>query len=278
MGLYTLPAQPQPALEQHDVEIGLADVRKGIVRIVLGYLTALGTLLAVVGLLCYVAFQVRDAHSRKAVEEASTVLFAGMLVLGLLSLFSLALILRGKWLCLMSAPENYHAKWFMFASILCILTGPALNIGSAFIGLDKEQSARMSKAKKDPAVLVKQIEEYKKGLKSLTTHDYVKLAGDLAGVLSTVFFVLFLRAVALCCNDGPRARLAELYLLFSGLLLAGVVYFFVNPSFFLARPQLLIGLGVGWLFSALWYFLLIVSTIVCIGNILARPRARLSPY
>jgi hypothetical protein len=137
------------------MEIGLADVRKGIYRIVLGYLSSVGVALALVGLLWYVATGMRADSSRKAAEEASTIVFAGVLVLGLLGLFSLSLIVRGKWLCLMSAPERFHAKWLMFGSIICILVGPALNIGSRFIGVDKEQSARTSKAKEDPAALLR---------------------------------------------------------------------------------------------------------------------------
>jgi hypothetical protein len=265
-------------MDPNDVEIGLADIRKGIVRIVLGYLTLLGGVLALAGLFGYVVYQMRDGYSRKAAEEASTVLFAGVLVFGLVCLFGFASIVRGKWNCLMSAPERYHAKWLMYGSILCILMGPALNIASAFIGVDKEESARLSKARKDPAALVKEIEEYKKNITDLGTHTYIKLAGDFAGMLSTVFFVLFKRAVALCCRDRPRAIIAELYLLFSGLLVAGVVYFFVHPAAFFARPELLLGLAAGWLFSGLWYFLLLVSTIVCVSNVLVRRRSPLSAY
>jgi hypothetical protein len=273
MGQYTRPVLPRPVTDPLDPALGLQDVRKGIIRIVLAYLTLFGAILAAAGLLWYCAIHVGDGLSHTAAEEASTVLFAGLLVLGLVSLFSLALIVRGKWLCLMNAPERYHARWLMFGSILCILLGPALNIASTFVAVDKEQSARISMAKKDPTVLIKQIEEYKKGAKALSTRAYTTLVGDFAGVLSSVFFVLFLRAVALCCNDRPRAILAEIYLLFTGVLVAGVIYFFINPTVFLARPALLIGLGIGWLFSALWYFLLIVSTIVCIGNILSQPRS-----
>jgi hypothetical protein len=266
------------AMEPNDAEIGLADIRTGILRIVMGYLILLGGILALAGLCVYVGFQLREGYSRKTAEEASTVLFAGLLVFGLLSLFSVGCIVRGKWNCLMAAPERYHAKWLMFASILCVLVGPALNVASFLVGADKEESARISQARKDPAALLKQMEEYKKSMKDLGTRTYTKLAGDFAAMLSTVFFVLFLRAVALCCHDRPRALMAELYLLFTGLLVAGVVYFFINPVPFLKRPELLLGLLGGWLFSALWYFLLIISTLVCIGNILSRPRKSLSAY
>jgi hypothetical protein len=265
-------------MEPNDVEIGLADIRKGILRIVMGYLMLLGGIMAMVGLFVYVGYQMRDGYSRKAAEEASTVLFAGLLVFGLLCLFSFACIVRGKWNCLMSAPERYHAKWLMFGSILCVLVGPALNVTSLFVGVDKEESARISQARKDPAALLKEIEEYKKSMKGLGTRAYTKLAGDFAAMLSTIFFVLFLRAVALCCNDRPRALIAELYLLFTGMLVAGVVFFFVNPVPFMKRPELLLGLAAGWLFSGLWYLLLIVSTIVCISNVLSRPRKSLSAY
>ncbi len=251
-------------------------MRKGIIRIVLAYLILLGTLLAGIGLFVFVIWQVGKEHSHKTAEEASTILFAAMLVGGLVSLLCLAMIVRGKWLCLMSAARALSCE--MADVRLHPVRGGGAGPQLRFRPRRGGQGAKYphQQGQEDPTVLVQQIEELKKGAKALGPRTYTKLAGDFAGMLSTVFFVLFLRAVALCCNDRPRVIMAELYLLFTGALVAGVVYFFIDPVVFLKRPELLLGLAAGWLFSALWYFLLIVSTIVCIGNILSRPRSSLS--
>ena len=82
--------------------------------------------------------------------------------------------------------------------------------------------------------------------------------------------------MALCCNDAVRARLAVFYLLFTVLLVAAVVVFVVNPSLFLAHPQLLLGVAGGGLLGALWYFYLILSALSGINDHLARRRSALS--
>jgi hypothetical protein len=104
----------------------------------------------------------------------------------------------------------------------------------------------------------------------LSTRAYVKLAGQGIGMLSGVFFVLFLRAVALCTGAPLRARFAELYLVFMTLLVIGVVILLRNPAFMLSRPQLLLGLIGGWLIAGPWYFCLIMSTSIGISYNLVR--------
>ena len=90
-----------------------------------------------------------------------------------------------------AAPERFHAKWFMFASIMCILVGPVLSFGSFFVGERKQSAPR---AGKDAStILLREMDEYKRSMKTLDTSHYVELAGDFAALLSSVFFVLFLR-------------------------------------------------------------------------------------
>jgi hypothetical protein len=104
----------------------------------------------------------------------------------------------------------------------------------------------------------------------------MKIASGVIVLLAQVFFVLFLRSVALSFNDGFRARLAEMYLLFTGVLFAGLVGFLVWPDVLAAGPTLLLFLGGGWALSGVCYLVLIVSTCACIHRNLAILRSPLA--
>lgn len=263
MTLQTLSYVPQAECNQPDPTIGLSELRRGLWLVVLGYLSMIALLVGA-GLGLWLAFSesAEASRSRAAAEDLEVYLFAGCVVFLLLGLASIALVIRGKWVCLMHAPETFHAKWFMFGAIVCILTGPALNFGSSLIGEQAPNTARKSKAARVTAVMRRDYEEYKKGLPKFdSARSWTKLAGDIAGLLSTVFFVLFLRAVALCWGYQGRARFAELYLVFIAVLVAAIVVLLRNPSYMIHRPQLLLGLASGWLLSGVWYFFLIIGTI-----------------
>lgn len=269
MNLQTLYYLPQPASEMKDPTLGLPDLRKGLWTVLMGYLLSLGAVLAAGGVVAYLVIQSGgEPLSRKAVENASTLLFAMTLLLGLAGLGSLILVVRGKWMCLSSAPELFHAKWMMFMSILCVLAGPALNSGAFLVGESKADAR--ARAKNQTLALLQQVDQLKEGMPELDTRARVKLAGQGIGMLSGVFFVLFLRAVALGWGSSWRARFAELYLFFVALLVAGVVVLLRKPSYMLAHPQLLLGLAGGWMIAGLWYFALILSVVAGISKMLAQ--------
>lgn len=272
MKLHTAYYLPESVDEMADPIIGLPDLGKGLNTILKGYLLSLASVLTAVGVLWYlISLYGVGPLTPKSSEQASTMLFAAALLLGLAGLGSVVLILRGKWLCLASAPEQYHAKWMMYLSIVCVLAGPALNLGAFLIGDSK--ATRRSHTQNHAAILLHEIEKYEDGIRQLDTRGYVELAGQVIALLSTIFFVLFLRAVALCWGARTRVLFTELYLLFLGVLVAGVVLFLWKPFFVLARPRLLLALGGGWLFAGLWYFVLILSTAIGIRYILAiQPR------
>jgi hypothetical protein len=270
MNPYILCYDPEPSRDQVDPTIGLSDLHRGLQTIVVGYLLSLAAFLGTAGVLWYVTNEIANASSSwKAIEKVSTLLFATALLLALIELGSLSLIVRGKWTCLMNAPEHFQAKWLMFLSISCILAAPALHVGSFFMGEAKEDP-KASASTKTSAALLREFEDYKRGMRTLDSRGYVKLVGNLAALLSSVFFVLFLRAVALCWGAQQRVRLAELYLVFVTLLAVGLVVFLWNPSYMLAKPRLLLGLGSGWLIAGLWYLGLILNTSAGIRDILAR--------
>lgn len=272
MQLRTQCYLPEPPREPPDTIVGLRDLRKGLDCILLGYMLSLGAILVSGGIVWALLVQADDGPlPRIALEQASTLLFAAAILLGLSGLGSLTLIVRGKWLCLSSAPEKFHAKWMMFLSILCIVAGPLLNAGGFLVG--ESNAEKRHRANQTPSLIriQQEIEAYKDGMPEMDTRAYVKLAGQAIGMFSGLFFVLFLRAVARCWGAPVRARLAELYLVFVALLVFGVFVLIRNPSFMLARPRLLLGLGGGWLFAGMWYFGLILSMSARISTILSRP-------
>ncbi len=276
MNLHALCYAAEPSREQVDPTIGLSDIRKGLHSILLGYLSLLGAFGGAAGVLCYIVFEINKTSSPwKAMEKVSALLFTTALLLCLAVGASLSLIVRGKWRCLMNAPEHFHAKWLMFLSIVCVLASPALNVGAALLG-DSEQDGRAGAQKRTSAALLREFEEYKQGIPALGTRGAIKLAGNLAGLLSSVFFVLFLRAVALCWGARGRAFWAEAYLMCVAVLAAILVVVVRNPALALARPGLLLGLAAGWLICGMGYFGLILSTSAGINNILSRTSSVLS--
>jgi|SRR5579884_3491785 len=270
MSLYTLTYFPEPPTEMVDPLLGLRDLRKGLNKILMGYLLSVGAVLAACGVVAYLAIKAGSAPlTRDAAEKASTVLFAVVLLLGVAGVGSLILIVRGKWMCLSAAPELFHARWMMFMSILCLLAAPALNTGAFLVG--KPKTDARARWNNPMAALLEEVDQFnKRGMPALDARTCVKLAGQALGVLSGVFFVLFLRAVALGLDATWRARFAELYLCLQALLIAGLVVLLWKPSYMLARPQLLLSLAAGWLIAGLWYLTLIVSMVIGISFILAR--------
>lgn len=261
MKLQTACYLPESTPDMLDPMIGLPDLRKGLNTIILGYLTSLGACLMMGGLIAYLVIQFKNGPvTMKTVGDFSTILFGAALLFGLAMIGSVVLIVRGKWTCLLSAPEKNHAKWLMFLSILCILTGPVLNIGANLISSDAKPIPKRAAGNNTAQIFLNEIEKFEDGMPPLDTRAYVRLAGQGIGMLSTIFFVLFLRAVAKFWRAEWRVRLIEFYLVFLAILAAGIGVFFCKPAFLLARPYLLLALGGGWILAGLWYFALILST------------------
>jgi hypothetical protein len=252
--------------------LGLPDLRKGLNTILMAYMLVVGVIFASVGIIIILIIETKEsAPASKVVENASTVIFALLLIVPLVALFSLAMVIRGKWLCLSSAPEQYHAKWMMFLSILCIVAGPLLNTGGFLIGDEKPPDPTRPPAKSiSVAHIEHEFEKYKHGMPELSTRAYVKLAGEGIGMLSSVFFVLFLRAVAMAWGFPLLARFSELYLMFIALLVFGSIVLVLKPAIILTNPQLLLAVVAGWLLAGPCYFALILSTSIGVSYLLAR--------
>jgi hypothetical protein len=258
-----------------DFEFGWPAVRTGLHSMLLGYLVSVGMGLFAVALALWVVTTILQAQGLGDIVDAAMVLYAGIGILFLMGVLSLSLIIKGQIRCLINAPERCGARWLMFSSALCVVLGPALNITSAFVGSPaKAPPAVASRDKNGEAVAEVRLalREYGASLMARDGRAYVSLAGDVGSLLSGVFFVLFLRAVARCFDDTVRVRIAELYLLLTGVLFAVTLYLFLNPLEFLNHPQWILGLVGGWFVAGWWYFLLLISTSSCIAEGLARRR------
>jgi hypothetical protein len=162
---------------------------------------------------------------------------------------------------MMGAPERRSARWMMFASMLCICAGPAINFASRFVGVTAPKFRTTEIEVHRPAARAAAL--YAEQLRERDMAGYMKLGGVILAPFGPIFFVLFIRAMHNCLGNHLSARFAELYLLFVVLLAAGTLSLFFDARIHI-RVDLLLILGLGWLIALLWYFLLIVTTAMSI--------------
>jgi hypothetical protein len=256
------------------IEYGWPAVRSGLHSILLGYLVVVGMGVFAALLVVGVVYTVSQAQGLPDFVDAALLIYAGIGILFLMGLGSFTLIVKGSIRCLINAPERCGARWLMFVSTLCVVIGPALNFVSGLVG-PKVKPVMVARTTGAADEVNQILREYGKSLQVRDGRAYVALAGNVTNLLSGIFFVLFLRAVARCFDDVARMRVAEAYLLFSGLLTAASVYFFLNPLELLANPQFILLLVGAWVLSGLWYFMLLLSTSACIFEGLERRRPAL---
>jgi hypothetical protein len=247
---------------QHHVEpvsaAGWSEVSKGLYGILAGYVVIFGSVIVAVILAVAAVTRLVMAGPREGAGSFFSLLVVGLIVLVLSSLAGYGIIVRSQWHCLRNAPEQYGAKWWMFAAILCLVAGPAMGTTASLVGLRTPTTPVRLKNKAGAPLTVREIlaEVKKAGGSALP----MQIVSAVIGLLAQVFFVLFLRSVALSFNDSFRARLAEMYLLFAVVLFAGSVGLIAAPDTFHADRMLMLLLGGGWAISGVWYLVLIVST------------------
>jgi hypothetical protein len=251
---------------------GWSEVCKGLYGILCGYLLIFGSMIGAVVLAVTVIAQLAAARSPNGASGVFSLVVIGAIVLVLLLLAGYGLIIRNQWRCLRNASEHCGAKWWMFATMLCLVAGPVVGTATSLAGgNDRPAVVPVGGKEAPPTTLREALAKSKKAGASVAP---MQIVSSVIGLLSQVFFVLFLRSVALSFNDGFRARFAEIYLLLTGVLSAGLVGLFLSPETFLAKPILLLLLGGGWALSGILYFVLIFSTCLCIQGNLAALRAR----
>jgi hypothetical protein len=266
---YIEPAPP-PTLDKlpGPTEAAWLEVTKALLSVIAGYVLSFLNLFGAIALIWIVTGGFRKSVV-KITGDDFTWLLAGGAVLFFTSLYSAYLLLRGKWRCVISAPERHGAKWLMFASMICVCAGPALNFAAGFAAAPAATEEAVDAYGRPDASKAAVL--YAAQLRSLNAATVIRLAGSVIGVAGPIFFVLFLRAVHGCLGSFLGARFTELYLLFIVLLFAGSLSLLLDSNVRL-QADLLIGLALGWVVATVWYFLLIVGTVFAISAHLNAPR------
>ncbi len=239
------------------------DVRSGLARIVVGYLiiifgNGLGAFL--------VLFAIFQGHLFADFNKANgwykICLIVGMVLLGVINIIAyLFYILSGHWRCILNVPDRCGARWMIFICMIficmtCIIGGPVLHTTTGYLSGGKEVDIR----RLERSIQRGERPELPPGLINL------QLTCSVIEALSTVFFLLFLRAVARCFDDTSRTKLVEFYMLFLFFMTgASFVLVFGIPKM-LAQPYVLLGLGLGWLICVIGYFALIFAIRACIAE------------
>lgn len=243
------------------LETGWLEVSRGLFLVLMSHFIAIIATILFVWLVLAVADlnAVLRRTASPRVDWKGISLLVGTLLYGVAMLISYVMMLIGQWRCLY-APERAWAKTYMFLCILCILAVPAVNIAAGLInGFDKLFVV-------DPDQIGR----------SKGSGQYLQLAGAILALSSSIFFILFLRAVAMCFHDTFNIANATVYLVFTIFLALGSTYLmFSDPAFLedarqvskLAKGRLKSYLDLGmalWVFlgtivSFLWYLWLIIS-------------------
>src|SRR5205807_7013878 len=113
-------------------------------------------------------------------------------------------ILVGHWRCILNVPDRCGARWMIFICMTCIIGGPALHTATGYLSGGKEIDVR----RLERSIQRGEKPELPPGVLTL------QLTCSVIEGLGTLFFLLFLRAVATCFDDRGRVRLVEAYILF----------------------------------------------------------------
>jgi hypothetical protein len=256
---------------EHECHFGLKELSKGLLGILMGYLLVIGVVAAAAAVLVFVIVNLKAGKLAKG--DAMTIVLAGAGAIFLAFVFTGWTILRNKWRCLMNAPERGGAKWWMFASMVCVFATPALNTVCGFMGGYSTTSA--SRTQRLTALEQLTAEKYMDSLKTGDAESYMRLAGAIIGPLGGMFFILFVRAVAISIRSKIFARLAEVHLVLDILLLVGSLVALFDISRLRFLPHVWLLMGALALVSFVLWLVLILGTVVSINTFLSNQRSPL---
>ncbi len=265
--LFAQAQNPNEPKDPFGVEYGWREVSQALTKILLGYFVLVvgcfaGAILLVLALHGQEMELLPKGRNQNLIEVLITV---GSLVMGLSCLLGYGMIMVGKWRCLMNAPERRAAKWLMFICMLCLLVGPVMNAMFSISGAGADNYRALKQGREGVAEV-----------KFDTTGTILQLVGAAISLASTVLFVLFLRAVGSCFNSKILVSGTHLYLLYLALLVGGTVQVTLSAEKSLAKPEVVMALGLGWLGFAFGYVLIVLATRICILNGLSQVRSPLA--
>jgi hypothetical protein len=243
------------------LETGWPEVANGLAKVLFGNILAIVAVVLFVWMLLSLADmnKMMKAASSK-VEWRSIALYLGSAIFALTMLYSYVQIFVGQWRC-MHAPERNWAKTFMFACMLCLISVPILSFIAGWTGgMEAVVSLRPNHRGK-----------------LIPISEYLQLASNFLNLVGSILFILFLRAVASCWDDKVTVWGANLYLVFTGAILAASLYIafggmeldFDNKELsrqlnrgnykVLLNSAIILWLGLASLGSYLWYLWLLLS-------------------
>jgi len=196
---------------------------------------------------------------------AMWMLYIGLGILSVVGTFGYLITMAGQWRCLQGASERHGARWMMFFCLTCLFAVPTLN-AAACIGGGMQRGPDLQKG-------ARTFREMRFSPRA----RYMQIAGAVASLLYSVFFLLFLRAVARCHASSAHVTLVNFFLVFVGVLVGLTVYVGYLSFRDMIRPEndpRLWILG-AWGVCFLFYLFLIGAIRSCIVKSLARVRSPL---
>jgi hypothetical protein len=255
--------------ERLRMETGWNDVVSGLGKVLLGYLIFIIGAIVGTGLIVGSAVSWIFAEGARAgglpPMGAIWMLWIGLGILSVVGTWGYLTIIAGQWMCLHGASERHGARWMMFFCLTALLAIPALDIASG-IGGNMQRGPDLNRG----AIGFREMRFTKMA-------RFMQLASAASGLMYSVFFLLFLRAVARCHASPAHVALVNLYLIF----VAGLVAVTVGVAFLGLRGKLppgldpVLWLGGAWVVCFLFYLFLIGAIRSCITRSLARVKSPL---
>jgi hypothetical protein len=257
--------------ERLRMETGWNDVVSGLAKVLFGYLVFIVGTGVGVGLVVLSAYSwlFADGGARAAGRLPSLgamwMLYIGLGILSVVGTFGYLITMAGQWRCLQGASERFGARWLMFFCLTCLFAVPTLN-AAACIGGGLQRGPDLQKG----ARTFREVQFSPRA-------RYMQLASAAASLLYSLFFLLFLRAVARCHASSAHVTLVNFFLVFVGVLVGLTVYVGYLSFRDMIRPEndpRLWILG-AWGVCFLFYLFLIGAVRSCIIKSVARVRSPL---
>lgn len=271
-----LPPTPEDA--ELAAETGWPDVARAIMRILFGHLLSIALFGELIILVAYIAMQPVGKPSAKGPTPAQLRLeimaIIGLAVFGFGQMASIVMIVRGQWACLLRSPERCYAKWLMFGCILFILVSPTAGFFSGFLAAtDPPQKKKKANDQETFTDVIRSFEDYKDQSHLTTTSGLLQLASVAISLMSSLLFILYLRAVGRCWESDACVIAVDLYLIFVGILVASVIGLPLLAPGMLAKALVILALIGGAVLAFLWYLFLLflVSTTISCGLASRKP-------
>jgi hypothetical protein len=268
-----VPEDPELA-----AETGWPDVRKAIIRILIGYLLCIVCCVELAALVAYLVLCHPAKPTMKEVTAGEAIAMTGLLLFVLGQGWSIKMVAGGSWTCLLRSPERCHAKWLMFATILFVLIAPSCGFFSGLMLINAPRPRHEAAQVEDDNTVVSRVRNLDRYLDRehvATASGVLQIISHILSWMSTVLFILYLRQVGRCWENQVCVCLADLYLFYMGALITAAIGLMAFAPDMLAQMTITLGLGVGLALALVWFLFLLFMTASCISAGLASRQSAL---